>query len=95
MRSIDDTSLKVKGTAAQKWMAIEQCFAGILKTHQKKDRSLFEISNIVNDSLDNLYDNPYCDRFLFRPLVPCHINGLTLPKLQAPVRRDIPVLTLY
>ena len=28
VRSIDDTTLKVKGTATQNWMAIAQCFAG-------------------------------------------------------------------
>ena len=31
VRSIDDTTLKVKGPAAQKWMSITQYFASTLK----------------------------------------------------------------
>ena len=39
--------------------------------------------------------NPYCDRFLYSSIAPCHINGVTHPKLQALARRDTPASNLY
>jgi hypothetical protein len=42
--------------------------------------------------LDDRYGDPYCDRFLYSLIAPCHINGVTPPKLQAQARRDTPAL---
>ena len=44
--------------------------------------------------LDDRYDDPYCDRFPYSTIAPCHINGVTPPKLQALDRRDTLVLAL-
>ena len=40
VRSIDDTTLKVKGAAAHKWMSITQCFASTLENPPIKGTKL-------------------------------------------------------
>ena len=48
----------------------------------------------VSFGLDDRYDYPYCDRFLYSTIAPCHINGTATPKPQALARRDTLVLVL-
>ena len=47
----------------------------------------------VSFGLADRYNDPYCDRFLYSSIAPCHINGVTPPKLKALARRDTPALT--
>ena len=44
--------------------------------------------------LGDRYGDPYCDRFLYSLIAPCHINGVTPPKPQALARRDTLVAAL-
>ena len=43
--------------------------------------------------LDDRYDDPYCDRFLYSLIAPGYINDTTPPKPQALAHRDTPALT--